>query len=127
LLKHSLRPEFLNRIDEIIVFNPLDKNAIADIVRLQFRQIARRAWEQGFTLKLADSAAQQLALWGYDPVFGARPLKRVLQREVTNRLSQEILAGRLAAGCEVTVEAVNGEIVMTSRRDESRLTEKVGA
>jgi ATP-dependent Clp protease ATP-binding subunit ClpB len=123
LLKHSLRPEFLNRIDEIIVFNPLEKESIAKIVRLQFRHIAERAAEQGLTLTLTDSAAQQLALWGYDPVFGARPLKRVLQREITNRLSEEILAGRLAAGSAMTVDAVNGEIVMIPRPGETSVRE----
>jgi len=118
LLKHSLRPEFLNRIDEIIVFNPLDKAAIADIVRLQFAHIANRADDQGLTLTLTDAAANQIALWGYDPIFGARPLKRVLQKEVTHRLSQEILAGRITPGSAVTVDASDGQIVLTSQAPE---------
>ena len=110
LLKRTLRPEFLNRIDETIVFHPLDREAIARIVRLQFALIAGRAARQGIALELTDAAAEQLALWGYDPAFGARPLKRVLQTEITHRLAEAVLAGRVRSGQSLMVVAVDGQI-----------------
>jgi ATP-dependent Clp protease ATP-binding subunit ClpA len=112
LLKQSVRPEFLNRIDETIVFHPLDKEVIATIVRLQFALVADRAAAQEIELVLTDAAADQIALWGYDPVFGARPLKRVLQSEVTHRLSEAVLAGKIKSGDKVTVDAEAGQIVL---------------
>jgi ATP-dependent Clp protease ATP-binding subunit ClpB len=94
MLKGSLRPEFLNRIDEIIVFRPLGREEIRQIVRIQFGGIRRlAARNHRLDLQLTDDAADYLARKGFDPVFGARPLKRVLQREVANRLAEQILAG----------------------------------
>jgi len=110
LLKGTLRPEFLNRIDETIVFHPLDREAIARIVRIQFALIADRAARQDIALELTDAAAEQLALWGYDAAFGARPLKRVLQAEITHRLSEQVLAGQVQPGQVLKVDAINGRI-----------------
>ena len=99
LLRQRLRPEFLNRIDEIVVFRPLGRDQIRRIVTLQFDRLARLAQQShGVTLVLTDAAADWLADRGFDPVFGARPLKRVLQREVANKLAEEILSGWVQPG-----------------------------
>jgi len=112
ILRQSVRPEFLNRIDELVVFRPLGRETIAEIVELQFARLARRARASGIELVLTDEAAGQLAVWGYDPLFGARPLKRVLEREVTHRLSRQVLTGRIGAGSKVSVDAAGGEILL---------------
>lgn len=96
VLKQRLRPEFLNRIDEIVMFHPLGRNEIRHIVDIQFehvRQLALRS--NGLNVELSDEARDYLARVGFDPVFGARPLKRVIQREITNKLAEEILSGWL--------------------------------
>jgi ATP-dependent Clp protease ATP-binding subunit ClpB len=109
-LGRFLRPELLNRIDEIIVFRSLDRSDLDGIVRILFERIARRASDQGIELQLAEEAAGQLALLGYDPVFGARPLKRILEREITQRLSAALLSGEVSSGCTVRVEARDGSV-----------------
>jgi ATP-dependent Clp protease ATP-binding subunit ClpB len=95
LLKKSVRPEFLNRIDDIIMFRPLSKKDVRKIVDIQFRQIQRRLEESGIKLEASSKVLDFIARIGFDPQFGARPLKRVFQREVLNELSKEILAGHL--------------------------------
>jgi len=95
LLKQTVRPEFLNRIDEIVMFQPLTKREIRKIMSIQFRQIQQRLAEQGITLEADDEVLDKLGAEGFDPQFGARPLKRVLQRRILNALSKEILAGRI--------------------------------
>ncbi|MDR6195427.1 ATP-dependent chaperone ClpB [Siphonobacter sp. SORGH_AS_0500] len=95
LLKASVRPEFLNRIDEIVLFEPLNAKNIRKIVAIQFRQIQRRLLEQGITLEATDEALEKIAEEGYEPNFGARPLKRVLQKRILNALSKDILGGRV--------------------------------
>ncbi len=95
LLKASVRPEFLNRIDEIVLFDPLSKLNIRQIVQIQFKQIKRRLAEQGITLEATDAVLDKLGDEGYDIVFGARPLKRVLQRRVLNELSKAILSEKI--------------------------------
>jgi ATP-dependent Clp protease ATP-binding subunit ClpB len=97
LLKKSVRPEFLNRIDDIIMFRPLSRNDLRKIVDIQFRQIQKRLAENGIKLEASSKALDYLAKIGFDPQFGARPLKRVLQREVLNKLSKEILAGHITS------------------------------
>lgn len=98
-LKQRVRPEFLNRIDEVVMFNPLGQKEIRKIVDVLFNQIADMAQEnQSLILKLSDKARDWVAQKGFDPIFGARPLKRVLQREITNRLAQEILGGWVKDG-----------------------------
>jgi ATP-dependent Clp protease ATP-binding subunit ClpB len=87
-----MRPEFLNRIDEIITFQQLTKQQIADVVRLQMKRVADMLQPQGITLQLTDQAVQYLAQEGYDPEFGARPVKRAIQNLVLNDLSRKILA-----------------------------------
>jgi ATP-dependent Clp protease ATP-binding subunit ClpB len=95
LLKQSVRPEFLNRVDEIIMFEPLNKEHMKKILEIQFKQIQKRLKEQHVDLEASNEAIEKLAEEGYDPIFGARPLKRLIQREVLNILSKELLAGNI--------------------------------
>jgi ATP-dependent Clp protease ATP-binding subunit ClpB len=95
LLKHAIRPEFLNRIDEVIMFEPLGREDVKQITRLQMAAIQNRLKEVGFELEYTDDALDWLAQLGYDPQFGARPLKRVLQKHVLDELSKRILAGEI--------------------------------
>jgi ATP-dependent Clp protease ATP-binding subunit ClpB len=111
LLKDELRPEFLNRIDEQIMFLPLTKEEIKQILKLLLRKVDKMLARQGMVLKLDDAAADLLADLGYDPQFGARPMKRVLQREVVNELSKLVLAGDFSAGDTIYVEVEKGELV----------------
>ncbi|WP_064198520.1 MULTISPECIES: ATP-dependent chaperone ClpB [Emticicia] len=112
LLKASVRPEFLNRIDEIVLFDPLTKINIRRIVQIQFKQIQARLAEQGITLEASDAVLDKLGEEGYDITFGARPLKRVLQRRVLNELSKEILAGKVQKDSVVMMElGTEGEII----------------
>jgi ATP-dependent Clp protease ATP-binding subunit ClpB len=125
ILRQSVRPEFLNRIDEQVVFRSLTRESTAEIVQMQFARIARRAGKSSeVELELSPEAAGQLALWGYDPLFGARPLKRVLEREVTHRLSKDLLSGRIPPGSKVRIEAHDGRIVLVVQaRHENRPAE----
>lgn len=107
LLKKSIRPEFLNRIDEIIMFNPLTRNEIEDIVKIQFNAVAARLKENGITVTIEPKAVEWLAELGYDPQFGARPLKRVIQKKIMNELSKEILAGRINREDEISISLSN--------------------
>jgi ATP-dependent Clp protease ATP-binding subunit ClpB len=95
LLKNSVRPEFLNRIDEIVLFDPLGRTEIRKIVSIQFEGIRARLQEQGIYMEATDAALDKLGEQGYDPVFGARPLKRVIQRNILNELSKMILGGTI--------------------------------
>jgi ATP-dependent Clp protease ATP-binding subunit ClpB len=95
LLKKSVRPEFLNRVDELIMFHPLTTKDLRKIVSIQFNIIQSRLEDNGVKIEISDRALDQLAQWGYDPQFGARPLKRVMQREILNELSKEILSGKV--------------------------------
>ncbi len=95
LLKQTMRPEFLNRIDELIVFEPLSQDLIGQIIRMQVSQISKKLLEQGIDISLTDSAIDFIAEKGYDPQFGARPVKRAIQRELLNQLSKDIIAGNV--------------------------------
>jgi ATP-dependent Clp protease ATP-binding subunit ClpB len=95
MLKKSIRPEFLNRIDEVIMFTPLSREQIHNIVKIQFNSITKMLEGNDITLRITDEAIDWLAQLGYDPQFGARPLKRVLQKRVLNELSKQILAGTI--------------------------------
>ncbi|MCY4171639.1 MAG: ATP-dependent chaperone ClpB [Bacteroidetes bacterium] len=106
LLKASVRPEFLNRIDEIVLFDPLNEDVIREIVIIQFGRIQRLALEShGVSLTLTDSATDYLAEAGFDPAFGARPVKRLLQREIVNKLAEQVLSGWITAGQRVLIDA----------------------
>jgi ATP-dependent Clp protease ATP-binding subunit ClpA len=103
-LKVHFRPEFLNRIDETIVFHPLDRSQIGRIVDLQLEHLQRLLSEQEITLEVTSAARQQIASEGYDPVYGARPLKRVIQQRLQNLLATELLRGRIPAGGGVRID-----------------------
>jgi ATP-dependent Clp protease ATP-binding subunit ClpB len=107
LLKKSVRPEFLNRIDETIMFRPLTKTDIKKIVGIQFQEIQKRLTEVGIKLQISEQALNRLAKLGYDPQFGARPLKRVIQREILNELSKQILSGKVNKDSVIFVEMKN--------------------
>jgi ATP-dependent Clp protease ATP-binding subunit ClpB len=107
LLKKSVRPEFVNRIDEIIMFRPLSRKDIRKIVDIQVDLIRKRLGEGGVKLELSDPARERVAKLGYDPQYGARPLKRVLQREILNELSKQILAGKVSKDSVIFVDLKN--------------------
>lgn len=112
LLKRSVRPEFINRIDEIIMFRPLSKADVRKIVDIQFRLIRNRLAEAGITVDISEKALERLASLGYDPQFGARPLKRVLQREILNELSKQILAGKVKKDSTIYID-LKDEVIFT--------------
>ena len=118
ILKRSVSPEFLNRIDDVIVFHPLSKNELRGIVELQFEKIKSMAEKLGVDLKLTESARDFIAEKGYDPAFGARPLKRVLQKIVANPLSRVLLEGEFGKGDVVDVKFQNDEIVFEKVKEE---------
>jgi ATP-dependent Clp protease ATP-binding subunit ClpC len=103
-LREHFRPEFLNRIDEIIIFEPLTEKELLQIVDLMARDLGKRLAEQGITLRLTEAAKQALVREGYDPVYGARPLRRVIQRQVENQVSKRLLAGDFRAGDTIVVD-----------------------
>lgn len=107
---HFFRPEFLNRLDDIIVFRPLGVNEIKQIVTVQLAAVSRRLADRHITLSLDEAAMSHLASTGFDPVFGARPLKRAIEREILNPLAQKILGGEILDGSAVTVKIANGEL-----------------
>ena len=110
LLKRHLRPEFLNRIDENIVFAPLSEADMRGIVEIQVRGLLAKLREMGVSLRFTDEALDLIASLGYDPQFGARPVKRLLQKEVVNPLSKEILAGSVHRDSAIKVIVRNGMI-----------------
>jgi len=107
LLRKSVRPEFINRIDEIIMFRPLSKGDIRKIVSIQFKLVQQRLIESGIKLDISEKALDRLAKMGFDPQFGARPLKRVIQREILNELSKQILSGKVNKDSVIFVELKN--------------------
>jgi ATP-dependent Clp protease ATP-binding subunit ClpB len=111
LLRATIRPEFLNRIDEIIMFTPLSRDEIADIVRLQFKQVQATLAEMGVTMEASDEALDWLAQLGYDPQFGARPLKRVIQKKILNELSKQILAGKVDRDSKIKLDMFDNNFV----------------
>ena len=111
LLKQTIRPEFLNRIDETIMFLPLNKQEIADVVRLQMNSLKKMLSSQGLTIETTDAAINLLADIGYDPEFGARPVKRAIQNNVLNDLSRRILADEVSRDKAITIDEENGRLV----------------
>nr|MBA3775741.1 ATP-dependent chaperone ClpB [Betaproteobacteria bacterium] len=110
-VKTSFRPEFVNRIDEIVVFHPLDEMQIAHIARIQLKALEVRLAKMEINLAVTDAALKTVAQNGFDPVYGARPLKRAIQQSIENPLAREILAGNYAAGDTVHVREKNGQVV----------------
>jgi ATP-dependent Clp protease ATP-binding subunit ClpB len=108
-LRAHFRPEFLNRIDEIVVFSSLSMEQLTHIVEIQVNRLARRLEERGITLALTTAAKAALARKGYDPIYGARPLKRVIQSQILDKLAMAVLKGDFRAGDTVEVDATEGD------------------
>ena len=117
LLRQTIRPEFLNRIDEIVMFNPLTEQNIREIVELQLRNLKKLLAGNGIELELTDFALTYLVQRGYDPLYGARPVKRVLQREITNELAKEILKGKVNATHVVMVDYFGDGLVFSNKKE----------
>ena len=115
LLKQTVRPEFINRIDDIVMFTPLTEANIKQIVRLQLNSIIKLVARENIILEATDEAINYLAERGYDPQFGARPVKRVLQKEVMNALSKEILKGEIKAGNLVLIDSFDNGLVFRNK------------
>lgn len=115
LLKKAIRPEFLNRIDEIIMFTPLNREEIGEIVRLQFNGLQKQLKEMGISIEASPEALDWLAQLGYDPQFGARPLKRVIQKRVLNELSKEILAGKIDKESKIKLDVFDNKFVFLNK------------
>ena len=117
LLKQTVRPEFINRIDEIVMFTPLTNANIAQIVGLQLKSVTKMLALQGITLDATSEAIEYLSEKGYDPQFGARPVKRVIQRDVLNQLSREILAGKIATDSVILLDSFDGQLVFRNQSE----------
>jgi len=117
LLKQTVRPEFLNRIDDILLFNPLNKAAIHQIVKLQFDELKKRIDQQKITIDATDEAIEYLSMKGYQPEYGARPVKRVLQKEVLNALSKDILSGKITTDSIILLDCFDDQLVFRNQSD----------
>ncbi len=117
LLKQSVRPEFLNRIDDIIMFTPLTKDNIVEIVGLQIKGLKKMLLKQGITFDATDEAIHYLAEKGYNPEYGARPVKRVIQKEVLNELSKELLSGKISTDSIILLDAFDEKLVFRNQGD----------
>ena len=113
-VRAAFKPEFLNRLDDIIVFHPLDEEDVRAIARLRAGDLAVRLRRKGLELRVSDEAIAELARKGFDPVYGARPLKRLIQKSVENRVASAILAGKVGDGDIVSVSFRNGEFHVDS-------------
>jgi ATP-dependent Clp protease ATP-binding subunit ClpB len=110
-VKTYFRPEFINRIDEVVVFHALDENNIASIARIQLHYLEQRVAQMEMKLEVSDDALMELAREGFDPVYGARPLKRAIQQQIENPLAKEILSGRFGPKDIIHVDVEDGRIV----------------
>src|SRR6201990_49397 len=119
LLRATIRPEFLNRIDEIIMFTPLSRDEIHDIVKLQFNQVKQTLAEMDITMEATDEALDWLAQLGYDPQLGARPLKRVVQKKILNELSKQILAGKVDKDSRIKLDMFDNQFVFMNEKPEN--------
>ena len=115
LLQKSIRPEFLNRIDEVIMFTPLSRNEIGSIVEMQFHKLQAQLAEQHIHIDASKEALDWLAQLGYDPIYGARPLKRVIQKRILNELSKEILAGKVTSDANIRLDVFDGQFVFLNQ------------
>ena len=112
-----MRPEFINRIDEIVMFTPLTQANIQQIVGLQLKSVTKMLTLQGITMNATPEAIAYLSQKGYDPQFGARPVKRVIQREVLNQLSKEILAGKITTDSIILLDSFDGQLVFRNQSE----------
>lgn len=124
LLKKSIRPEFLNRIDETIMFTPLNREDVHRIVEIQFNAIAKALAENDIRLTATRNAIDWLAQLGFDPQFGARPVKRVIQKRVLNELSKQILAGHIQKNAEIVLDVEKNEFVFKNSEEKQEPEKK---
>ena len=117
LLKQTIRPEFLNRIDDIIMFTPLSKKNIIEIVKLQLKGVSKMLKQQGITFDATDEAISYMAEKGYNPEYGARPVKRVIQKEVLNELSKEILSGKVTTDSVILLDWFGDQLVFRNQNN----------
>jgi len=117
LLKKTIRPEFLNRVDEIIMFEPLTREQVKQIIRLQIQQIAKRMEDQNIQIELTEYAIEALADIGFDPQFGARPIKRAIQKHILNELSKAILAGTVKSNQKIVVDYLGNQFVFMNQSE----------
>ena len=110
MMKKTIRPEFLNRIDEIIMFSPLSESEIAEVVKMQLNNVAKSLAESGIDLRYSDEAVRSISIVGFDPEFGARPVKRVIQRKVLNQLSKDLLSGKIDRTKPITIDAIDDTV-----------------
>jgi len=115
-LRQQFRPEFLNRVDEIVVFHALSRAELKQIVDIQLGRLRQRLAERKIDLELTDAAQEHFASAGYDPVYGARPLKRLLQKEIETTLGRKILAGEVPDGSHVVVDWNGHELAISATR-----------
>lgn len=118
LLRQTIRPEFLNRVDEIIMFQPLLKKEIMGIVKIQLENLQKLVAQSGIQLQFSNYALEYLADQGFDPQFGARPLKRLIQKEIVNQLSRRILAGDIDRSHPVLVDVFDNTVVFRNAQEE---------
>jgi ATP-dependent Clp protease ATP-binding subunit ClpB len=111
VVTQHFRPEFINRIDETVVFHPLGRENIKAIAKIQLARVENRLAEHGYQFTISDAALSQLAEVGFDPIYGARPLKRAIQQEIENPLAQQILSGQLVPGKMIDLDLVDNTIV----------------
>ena len=116
VLKTTVRPEFLNRIDEIIMFDPLTQNDIREILHIQMRQLQNRLADEGVTIEFTKAFEDHMVTTGYDPAYGARPIKRLMQRELVNQLAKAILAGTVHKDSVIEVDVAGGQIVLNDKQ-----------
>ena len=115
VLKKTVRPEFLNRIDEVIMFEPLSQTDIRDILRMQMADLQHRLSENGVTVTFSKEFEDYMSTKGYEPAYGARPIKRLMQKELVNLLAKSILDGRVHRDSVILVDVSDGQIVVSDR------------
>ena len=113
-MKHHFRPEFLNRVDETVVFHALDREQLVAIVDIQLERLRRRLAEKRIELELTDEAKRFIVEAGYDPVYGARPIKRTIQKSVETEMARKLLSGEIQEGTKLTVEVQDGALTFSS-------------
>jgi len=125
VLKQTVRPEFLNRIDDVVMFRPLSRGDIRQIVELQLHEVTEQLAEQDILLTVAPEAMDWLAAEGYNPEFGARPLKRVIKKRVLRQLSKQMLAGDIQPGSQLVLDVFDDVVVFRKARENERVAETV--
>lgn len=126
-LKKAFRPEFLNRIDETVVFKSLDKEELHEIVKIMSKSVVARLKEQDVTVKITPSAIDVIAKVGFDPEYGARPIRRALQKEIEDRLSEALLSNQIALGDHITIGATKGKITLNVKNPKEKVAKKTSS